>query len=1004
MKYLLAGSLLALSATAQTAAKIDFIRDVRPLLSDRCFACHGPDEAHRMANLRLDTEDGARAAIDSGKLVARITHEKKALRMPPPSTAELTPPQVKTLQAWVAQGAPFKTHWSFDPPKAIDPPAVKNDSWPDNGIDHFILSRLEKEGLKPSPQADRATLLRRVTLDLTGLPPSSNELGAFLRDKSPAAYERVVDRLLASPAYGERMAVPWLDMARYADTHGYHIDSSREMWPWRDWVIDAFNRNLPYDKFLTWQLAGDLLPNPTREQLIATGFNRNHMINYEGGAIPEEYLVEYVVDRVETTSTAFLGLTTGCARCHDHKYDPIRQKDFYRMFAFFNTVSEKGLDGQKGNARPFLMLPDESQQAQVDRLSSDIAKAEAEMDRSGITGLRKAWEEEQADKPRPRSDASGLIAHYSFDGSLEDISGHYQHGRITKGEPGFVAGADGQGIALDERSLVDLPGVGDAAAFALWTKVSARLDNRPSTLLQGASFTFWIDGGRAIGRNRRGSRFYISTGGRTYRTKTETVTGPWVHTAVNLSQPQPAIYINNARVELTDIDEAAPERWIRASLDDLRLYSRGLDPAEIEFLAVTQPAQSTLRIPAKQRSTDQRLALLDFFFENGAPQDLRTLNRRLNSLYDERDELQYQIPTSMVMSEMAIPRETKILGRGDYRNGTETVTPGVPSFLPPLPAGAPQNRLGLAQWLLSPDHPLTARVAVNRFWQMYFGHGIVKTGEDFGSQGEFPVHPELLDWLATEFRTSGWDIKAMQKTIVMSAAYRQSSRSTPALLEKDPENRLLARGPRFRLPAEAIRDSALASSGLLNAKVGGPSVNPYQPKGVWEDIAYGDTFSSQIFEQDHGDALYRRSLYTFWKRTAPPPGLATFDAPDREKCTGRRSLTNTPLQALVLLNDTTYVEASRALAARMMIEGGKDPLAFGFRTALSRAPQRAERDLLARQYRDQLAVYRNFPEGVDRLLSNGEIETPKELNRAQLAAWTTIASVILNLDEAVTKE
>jgi hypothetical protein len=991
---------IASGAAAQT---IDFVRDIRPLLSDRCFACHGPDEKSRMANLRLDVEEDARAAIVSGKLVARVTHQNRALRMPPPGVPELTPLQIQTLKTWIDQGAPWREHWSFIAPKRPDPPPVKNASWPKNDIDRFLLAKLERERLKPSPPADKATLLRRVTLDLTGLPPTPAEMDAFLRDRSPNAYEAVVDRLLASPHYGERMALPWLDLARYADTHGYHIDSHREMWPWRDWVIRAFNDNMPYNQFVVWQLAGDLLPNPSREQLIATGFNRNHMINYEGGAIPEEYLVEYVVDRVEATSTAFLGLTSGCARCHDHKYDPIKQKDFYRLFAFFNTVSEKGLDGQKGNARPFLQVPDDRQKAKLDLLNAAILTAEGKMEQADVTALFEAWQEEALAKPRESFATTGLMAHYSFDGSLEDISGRYRPGRITKGDPQFVPGAVERAIALDDRTGIDLYSAETPAAFAMWWKVSARLDNRASTLLKTGDVTFWVDGGRAIGRNQRGSHLYLTIGDRTYRTAKEVVTGAWIHSAISLER-EPVLWIDKKPAALTPVDQRKPEPWIRASIDDLRLYSRPLSPTEVYYLAKAAPALATLMIPPKQRSTDQRVALLDYYFDHAAPDSLRFLNSELNALYREREELEFQIPTTMVMAEMAIPRETKILARGDYRNGTDPVKPGVPGFLPPLPADAPPTRLGLAQWLTSPDHPLTARVAVNRFWQMYFGHGIVKTVEDFGSQGEMPVHPELLDYLASEFIRSGWDVKALQKRIVLSAAYRQSSRATPELIEKDPENRLLARGPRFRLPAELIRDGALAASGLLNAKMGGPGVNPYQPKGVWEDIAYGDTFSSQIFEQDHGDKLYRRSMYTFWKRTAPPPGLGTFDAPDREKCLARRSLTNTPLQALVLLNDTTYVEAARALAARMMREGGKDPLGFGYRVAVNRTPARTERTVLTAQYRKQLAVYQNYPEGVEKLLSNGESPVPDGLDRTQLAAWTTVATVLLNLDETVTKE
>ncbi len=979
--------------------KVDFLREVRPLLSDRCFACHGPDETKRFAGLRLDTEEGARPAVESGKLLARVTHEKKGLRMPPPGQPELTAAQVDVLKRWVADGAKFQSHWSFVAPKKAAVPEVKDASWPKNEIDRFILARLEKEGLKPSAAADRATLLRRVTLDLTGLPPKPAELTAFLADKSPNAYEKVVDRLLASPHFGERMAVPWLDLSRYADTHGYHIDSHRDMWPWRDWVVSAFNRNLPYDQFTLWQLAGDLLPKPTREQLLATGFNRNHMINYEGGAIPEEYQTEYVIDRVEATSTVWLGLTTGCARCHDHKYDPIRQKEFYRMFAFFNTIGEKGLDGMRGNAEPMLRLPDATQAEKLSMLEAAIAEKEAAIDEADVVALREGWEKKVGsaipDRPQP-----GLLAHYDFEGNLNDVAGAYRHAVTQKGELAFSPAAAGRGLSFDGRTEISFPDLTGLESAALWVRVNGRLDAKPSTFYRASGWTIWMDGGEVIGPLKRGSYVYVARNGKTSRSQERVLTGDWTHLAISGDR----IFVNGKAQPLVASDEAVPEPWIRASMDDLRLYSRALTDADVRWLSTDYPNRVALTIPPARRSRDQRLRLLEYYFEQGAPTDVKSLNAELSDLYRQRDELQEAMPSAMVMREMGIPRETKVLARGDYRNGTEVVTPGLPSFLPPLPKGAPPNRLGLAQWLVSPENPLTARVAVNRFWAMYFGQGIVKTVEDFGSQGEVPVHPELLDWLAVDFRDNGWDVKALQKKIVMSAAYQQSSRVTPALLDKDPENRLLARGPRFRLPAEFVRDNALAVSGLLNAKLGGPGVYPYQPAGVWEDIAYGDYFTAQKFVADKGANLYRRSMYSFWKRTAPPPGLATFDAPDREKCTARRALTNTPLQALVLLNDPTYVEASRALAVRMLREGGKDPLGWAFQTVLARRPAAKEAAVLRAQADKQLAIYRNYPQGAEQLLRVGESPVPADLDKARLAAWTTVASVILNLDETITKE
>jgi hypothetical protein len=822
---------------------IDFDRDIRPVLADKCFKCHGPDADQRESGLRLDVRDEALRPADSGKaaivpgkpdespLVKRTASTKRSFMMPPPdSNKTLSDQQKDLLRAWVAQGAVYQKHWSFVPPKRPAPPTVKDDAWPRNAIDRFILGRLEAQGLPHAPEAGRTTLVRRVTLDLTGLPPTPAEVDAFLADTHKEAYERLVERLLASPRFGERMALEWLDAARYADTHGFHIDSGRDMTRWRAWVIDAFNANLPFDRFAVEQLAGDLLPNPTVSQKIASGFNRNHMINFEGGAIPEEYLTAYIVDRVNTTGTVFLGLTVACAQCHDHKFDPITQKDFYRFFAFFNNVPEQGLDGSKGNAAPVLRLPTTAQQAELGRLNTAIAEAEA-----------------QLGGPRP---------------------------------------------------VVD-------AAQAEWEKSAP--------------------------------------------------TGP-------------------VPPNIKAVLAVAPEKRNDGQMAELRTYYR------VHFA------------PEFKLQADE-----------------------LEGLRKTRAELENKVPTTMVMAERPQPRETFMLVRGQYDKKGEQVLAGVPGFLSPLPSGAPANRLGLARWLVDRGHPLTARVAVNRSWQMLFGTGLVKTSEDFGTQGELPSHPDLLDWLAVEFMDPtapgaqhAWDIKSIVRLVVTSATYRQSSAVTREVLAKDPENRLLARGARFRLPAELVRDQALAIGGLLRESIGGRSVSPYQPPGLWEELMSredGANWTAQKYVQDHGDDLYRRTMYTFWKRTSPPPSLATFDAPDRETCTVRRARTNTPLQALVLMNDPTYVEAARKLAERILLEARstEDRIALAFRLATARRPSDTELGVLGELYHAQLERYRTDTPAALRLLSVGESPRDPTLDPAEYAAWTMVGSAVLNLDETVTK-
>ncbi|MCI0723564.1 MAG: DUF1553 domain-containing protein [Acidobacteria bacterium] len=915
-----------------------------------------------------------------------------------------------------------------------------------------MLARLEREGLKPSPPAGKTTLLRRLSFDLTGLPPTPAEVDSFLSATSLDAYEKQVDRLLNSRRFGERMAMQWLDLSRYADTHGYHIDSHRDMWHWRDWVISAFNRNLPFDQFTTEQLAGDLLPNATLQQKLATGFSRNHMINFEGGAIPEEYQTEYVVDRVETTSAVWMAMTMGCARCHDHKYDPIRQKDFYRFFAFFNSIPENGLDGREGNATPMIQLPSAQQAAELKRLKQAIKLREEALPEAKVNPLFEKWQVETWRESRnlftmPSSD--GLMAHYEFDGHLSDTSGHYRHGRTWRGAVTFGPNVIGQGGEFNGETHLSFDGAGDFErtqpfSIAFWFNKGGSA-GQEITLLQKlghrqGGYELAFDGSVPVGDLKRGSHLYVrlvaslrddTFQGIEVKTKTRIRMGIPQHLVLNYDGSSKAagvrLFLGGKPFEVEVLRDSLTGsirnygqleignknfgNAYRGSLDDLRIYQRELSGTEIEQLSLRHPIRSLLSADTRKFSENQKKArrekLKDYFLTYEASEPYRRRYTELTQLKKEKAALDKVVPTSMVMEEMEKARETHVLGRGDYRNEGEKVAPGVPSSLPPLPAGVPQNRLGLARWLCDPSHPLTARVAVNRYWQMYFGHGIVKTAEDFGSQGEVPVHAELLDWLATEFTRTSWDIKQMQRLIVTSAAYRQSSHVTPELVEKDPENRFLARGPRFRLPAEMVRDNALAVSGLLNDEIGGPSVSPYQPKGLWEEMAFGDVFSAQTYVPSTGKDLYRRSMYTFWKRTVPPPSLATFDAPDREKCTARRALTNTPLQALVLMNDPTYVEAARALAQRTLTEAGRDPanrVQFAFRRATGRKPAAAEVRLLTELAQKQLGAYRRDKMAAADLLRVGDSPFDEKANASELAAWTVVASSILNLDETITKE
>jgi hypothetical protein len=1012
---------------------VELNRDIRPILSDNCFQCHGPDRARRKADLRLDTEAGVRAVVsgspDRSELIRRITTADDKERMPPPrSRHQLTARQVQLLRRWVEQGAPWQPHWSLLPPRRPPLPAVKNARWPRNPIDSFVLARLEKEGLAPSPEADRITLLRRATLDLTGLPPTPAEVDAFVGDSRLDAYERVVDRLLASPRYGERMALPWLEAARYADTNGYQSDGERSMWRWRDWVIDAFNRNLPFDQFTIEQLAGDLLPSPTLEQKIATGFNRNHRGNGEGGIIPEEYAVEYVVDRVDTTATVWLGLTLGCARCHDHKFDPVTQKEFYRLFAYFNNVPERGKAIKYGNSPPVIKAPTAAQEEKLrhidDRLSAARARFEKLLPRADAA--RASWEQSPGQPPARWSPPEGLIAHFAFDGDTRnnvDTSAT----RARDGSVCYAEGRIGKALDLDGERFVD---AGDIARFGFYHRFSFAAWIYPCGSRGGTLLSRMVDGPREEGYSvvLEDDRLHVNLVKRwlddAIRVQSVERLAPdrWHHVVVTYDGSRVAggirIYLDGQpakiQVDLDDLNQSfltkepfrigaggGPAGRFHGRIDDLHVYHRCLEPEEAAILSLPESLAALAALPADKRSPAQTSKLRRYFLENEAPAEVREAYRSLGRLQKDRKELLDSVPTTMVMEEMPRPRDTHVLIRGEYDRPGAKVAPGMPASLPPLQPEVPNNRLGLARWLVSPANPLTARVVVNRYWQTYFGLGLVRTTEDFGSQGEWPSHPELLDWLATEFVRTGWNIKAMQRLIVTSATYRQASRVSPRLREKDPENRLLARAGRLRLPATALRDQALFASGLLVERLGGPSVRPYQPDSLWLELA--DT----KYVQEHGENLYRRSLYTFWKRTVAPPNMITFDAAGRETCVVRTARTNTPLQALILMNEMTFVEAARVLAQRVLHEAGPTPrerLTLAFRLVVSRPPRPAELQVLLDGLEHHRRHFQDDPDAARRLIRVGEAAAEKNHDLRELAAYAAVTSLILNLDEAITRE
>jgi len=1031
-------------AQAVGADAIDFNRDIRPILADNCFHCHGHDAATRKAGLRLDEQEEAFAhgAIVPGdpeesEAMRRMLAEEPGRLMPPPDSARsLNAEQIDLISRWIAEGAEYKPHWAFIPlgdGTAASAPGTVEDTegWARNPIDLFVLRRLQQEGLSPAPEAPAEALLRRVTLDLTGLPPTVEEVEALLADEAPGAYERAVDRLLDSPAYGERMATDWMDAARYADTFGYQNDLEMNMWPWRDWAIQAFNDNLPYDEFIRWQLAGDLLPEPTREQRLATAFNRLHRQTNEGGSIDEEFRIEYVADRTNTFATAFLGLTMDCARCHDHKYDPISQREYFKLFAFFDNIDESGIYSHytRATPSPSMFLSTESQEAERAALEAAVAQAEAALD-AVTEGARERFAAWLANSGR-EFPAAAPVLHLPLD---EVEEGKTPNAADPENPATFAPantleeGIEGQAV----RFTGDDPIVAEGAPIydrtqpftvSLWAKVDAHDPHNvvlhQTRASQDAASRGWellLTEGRptfALTHFWPGNSVRVEA-------REPLPLKQWAHLAVSYDGSSTAggirIFLDGEALALDVVRDnlyktilydnpadTPPFRLGERSrdfgfanklMDEVKLFDRVLSPLEVRALASQEALDEHLAplAGAPDAAADEALFA---YYTLAVDRHHREARATVRQAREAANVFVTAIPEIMVMEEMPEPRQTYLLARGAYDSPADPVEPGTPEHILPFPEDLPRNRLGLAQWMVLPENPLTARVAVNRYWQLHFGRGLVETQEDFGTQASAPSHPELLDWLALHFKNSGWDIKALNRLIVTSATYRQESAPRPEIEERDPFNELLAHGPRQRLQAEQIRDSALAASGLLVDTIGGPSVKPYQPAQVWRD-------ASQVrYTQDTGDGLYRRSMYTFWKRTVPPPNMLTFDAVTREVCVARREVTSTPLQALILLNDEQFVEAARVLAENALAEVPDDAerLTHLFRTITTRNPYPRERDILHQAYEEQHAYFTARTDEAMHYTSTGDAPPAANADPAALAATTAIAQMLMNLDE-----
>jgi len=1172
---------------------VQFNRDVRPILTNNCFRCHGPDAHERKKDLRFDQRevavnelpDGVTAIVPgdpaASEMIKRITSDDPDYRMPPPEAHKtLTADQIDTLKKWVAQGAPYEKHWSLNTPTKPELPKVDNGDWPRNAIDHFVLDKLQAKGLSPEPTADKATLIRRVTFDLTGLPPTAEQVEAFVNDDSPDAYEKLVDRLLDSPHYGEHMARFWLDVIRYGDTHGLHLDNYREIWPYRDWVIRAFNDNIPYDEFTVMQLAGDLKKNPSQDDLIASGYNRMHVTTGEGGSIKEEVYVRNVIDRTESTATVFMGLTAGCAVCHDHKFDPISQKEFFQLFAFFNNLDANPMDGNKKAHQPVIEVPTEQQKKQLAEHNQQLAelnkKADAELAKveyndplaeNGDHELKReqiVWVDDELPPGADLQgdglewvDASQGPVHSGKRSMKRHSQGNQQHFFPTSDQPLRIGAGDkffawvyldpenppkeimlqyhssswlhraywgknlipyGKDNTTQRKRLGNLPETGK------WVRLevdAAEIGIKPGTVITGMAFTqydgisywdkagvetsanqqpqdyVWIDDETPSGAKLAGDgkswqwvgdkNHPVHSGLRSLRrsmgdglnqdyftqasppleihaddrlfayvyldpenppksVQLQFNSGKWMHRvrwggeAHGAGRPDGQDYVASETIPETgkwvrlevpiEKVEIKPGQklngwaftqvggtvyWDKAGVhtyfppDDRHLRSLLVWQQKYgKDESVPKPVRDAIALATDKRKDKHKKTIRDYYLRHvyeGTRDRFDPINEQADQIKQKIAKLKKAKATTLVMKERPEPRDAFVLIRGEYDQKGEKVTRKTPEALPPMGEDLPRDRMGLAKWLIDRDHPLTARVAVNRFWQQCFGAGIVKTSEDFGSQGSPPSHPELLDYLAVQFIDDGWDIKKLMKRIVTSATYRQSAVIEPKKLEIDPANRLLARGPRFRLDAEMLRDQALKISGLLNEKMYGEPVKPPQPAGIWEAVGYTRSNTAN-FKADTGEKIFRRSVYSFWKRTAPPPPMTTFDAPSRESCTIRRERTNTPLQALVLMNEVQFVESARNLAQRAMLEAGDEPAqraAFMYKRATAHDPSESELNVMLDAYRDHLATYRKDPSAARQLITYGQTEPADKLDDAELAAWTMVANLVMNLDETINK-
>ncbi len=1046
--------IVSVSSALWADEPVKYNRDVRPILAENCFACHGADSASRKADLRIDQRE---AAIESGalspgnpeesELLERIVTDDPDLLMPPPETKKkLTDEQKNIIRQWIASGAEYERHWSLIAPQKNDLPAVQDRKWAKNAIDRFVLARLESEGLSPAPEADSRTFFRRLHLDITGLPPSPEDTAAFVTDYAKSgdtAVSEWIDKLMKSTAWGEHRARYWLDAARYGDTHGLHFDNYREIWPYRDWVIRAFNRNEPFDQFVVEQIAGDLLPNPTDDQLIATGFQRCNITTNEGGTIAEENLANYAADRVQTFGWVFLGMTTNCGQCHDHKFDPFTMKDYYSLAAFFRNTTQGAYDGNVKDGRgPVLVVPNKKDRPRWKVLPAEIAAARKKRDDRKKTA-RAAFDEWLA-SASPKSlekaiTSKDLLVHLP----LNEGSGNEAHDQCNAprtfhalGKVAWIPdGKIGPAPVMKPGGTFDLGQVGDFEknqkfSYGAWVRpgrngvfggIIAKMDEK-------GGYRGWD-----LWQNDRGFSVHViqswSDNALKVTTKNNVVKpGQWQHVFVTYDgSGTPGgikIYVDGKEEKLrVDANTLKPDATIRTkaslrigqrnhgqvfddgAVQDVRIYGRVLDASEVKRIAEVEPLRAILARKPEDRSPKELAALYEFYLVTLDPLYPK-LAQTVTDLEAEKEAIKSRSPVTHIQQEKKDSQPMAyILMRGQYDKPGEKVTAATPVALHPFPSEAPHNRLGLAQWVVDPANPLTARVTVNRFWQQVFGQGIVATPEDFGIMGAAPSHPELLDWLAVEFRENGWDVKKLFKLMLMSATYRQSAVATEAKLEKDRSNSLLSRGPRFRMDAEMVRDYMLAVSGLLSRKMYGPGTKPYQPEGIW-DVVGLPSGNTRKYVQDKGENLYRRSIYNFWKRMAPPPNLEAFNAPSREVCTVRRERTNTPLQSLVLLNDPQFVEAARALAQNALkASGGDDQKAIDYVIlhVLCRPVREKERAILQKDKEAFLKYYQSKPEDAQALTSVGALQADPQIDPSILAAWTMLCNEVMNLDEAINK-